>query len=258
MNDVLVLVSAARHPVTGAAQRHLPDARALELALRLQGLSTAALHLGRSDEPALAFYAGMGPACLHLCPVDEGTDLLPAAADCVRRLRPRLVLAGSRSPRAQAQGLLAFALAAELGWPVLSQVCEVDPDGPGFRVVCAPRLDLRDEYRLDGPAVLVAGEHAPDPRPFAAGRARRTPRNQLAPPQACAGDAAGQWQPVPARPLARRLRRFEAGASDADKLAALMAAGRPRTTAQVFAADAQDGARLLLGHLREHGFLPPT
>jgi electron transfer flavoprotein beta subunit len=258
MNDLVVLVSAARHPVTGAPQRHAPDARALELALRVEGASPLALHFGRSDEPALRFYVGMGPRALRVCPADNDVDLLPLVHAWVERARPRAVLTGDVADSDEAQGMLPFALGAALGWPVLSQVCAVESAGDGLRVTCAPRIDRRVEWRVDTPVVLVAGDHGPEPRPFAYGRARRTPVEVAEPAPVALPAAAVAWQRIPARPAARRLRRFDAAASEADKVAALMAAPAGKAGAPRFALDARHGARLLVDYLREHGITKPS
>lgn len=255
MKTALVLVSAGKHPVTGAARRNDSDARALEMALRVPDLQVTVFHAGSPGEPALRYYAGMGPTRIRVCPLPAPGNVACAIEQYVRSARPDLVLAGNCSDDLLAQGMLPYALMQRLGWPLLPDVCALAWENGAFRITTAPATDQRLTYVTSAGVILTAGTAAPAARQFAVGKARRTPVEAVAAGQAIQEYAASPWETIPARPAARRLRRFSQDACAADIVSALMMSSR--RTERPAATPPAEGAARLISYLRQHGLVPP-
>lgn len=185
-----VLVSVGRHPLTARSRRADQDARALELALSMDGARTTVLHAGRDDadsEIALRGYLGMlggvpggtpadgdGVQSVTLLRQDEGADVLPALATALAESAPQLVLCGSQAESGESSGMLPYLLAEWLGWPLLSGVVALEHVRAGVCTVlqALPRGQRRRlSVRL--PAMITVDAAAPAPRPSAFGPARR-------------------------------------------------------------------------------------
>lgn len=122
-------------------------------------LTLSAVTIG--DERAL-------PALRHLAALGfEQRTLLKAHADIrfspefvaaclaeqVQRSGAGMVLLGTQSSEGQ-NGQTGWLLAEMLGWPCLSQVCDLQADGEGFWVQCED-ISQRSEWRVQQPAVLM-------------------------------------------------------------------------------------------------------
>lgn len=255
--EIAVLVSAGRHPVSGRARCAPNDARALELALTLAdryGGSVFVLHAGDPGEPALPGYLGMGVAELHVLPVPQEADILPALAETLRRRQPQLILTGMRAETGWAGGCLPYALARTLDCSVVPNIDHIALCEGGLtelRQVC-PR-GRRRVLRSPVPLVITVDPAAPAPRQSAFARARRgriiteswsgraVPRPDL-----------GEARPARRRP--RRLRAATAGASADQRLQALTGSGGNQ--GQLIETDnADEAAEKILAHLIENGLI---
>src|SRR5579864_5010808 len=113
MLEVAVLLSIGRHPASGRAVRADLDARALELALGMADAARVhAIHAGDPADPVLRDYLGMGIGELTVLSVRDG-DVAEALARYLGRLRPTIVLAGSRAECGEASGMLPYRLRSE-------------------------------------------------------------------------------------------------------------------------------------------------
>jgi electron transfer flavoprotein beta subunit len=233
--EVAVLVSVGRHPLTGRARRADQDARALEMALSLPGGRVRLLHAGRADaesEAALRGYLGMatdtgqgGRQRLGLLEQPEGADAIPALADHLASDPPQLVATGSRAECGEGSGLLPYALAERLGWPLVSGVAQVEriENGAVTLLQALPRGQRR-RLRVGLPAILVVDAAAPTARQSAFGPARRGAIEAEA--AAAVSDAElAEWTFAPARKRPKRLKivkaasareRFKAAAAKAE------------------------------------------
>lgn len=255
--DVAVLVSIGRHPLTGRARRADYDARGLEVALSLPGSRVHVLHAGQwneDSEAALRGYLGMAVSRLTLLEQSLDADVIPALAQALSETSPQLVIAGERAERGEGSGLLPYALAERLGWPVVNGIVGVASieDGKATLLQALPRGQRRRlSVRL--PAIVSVGAAAPAARQSAYGPARR---GEL---QAChapsdVDDAWLTWTAQPSRKRPKRLKIVKAAsARDRFKAAAAKAEGG---SGQVLTdVTPEEGAEAIFTLLRDEGVL---
>lgn len=122
-----VLVSAGRHPVTGAPRACRGDAAALALGQRLVGEALRIIHAGAIDEPALKDYLALGAGMIEVVAAPNGQDIVSVMSGLLEDVD--LFLTGSRAESGAGSGLLPYALAKALGRPVVANVLDVEIEG---------------------------------------------------------------------------------------------------------------------------------
>ncbi|MDR5904584.1 electron transfer flavoprotein subunit beta [Franzmannia qiaohouensis] len=259
--EVAVLVSVGRHPITGRARRADQDARGLELALGLErqlpGSRVRLLHAGPRDEEselALRGYLGMGLDTLTLLEQAEGCDAIPALAEHLAAAPPQLVITGARAERGEGSGLLPYALAERLGWPLVNGLAAVEKveNGVATLLQALPRGQRRRlEVRL--PAIISVDEAAPAARQSAFGPARR---GELAATAVAAepDHELAEWQLTPARKRPKRLKIVKA-ASARDRFKAAAAKAEGGSGQVLEGVSAEQGAEAIFKLLKEEGVL---
>lgn len=255
--SVAVLVSVGRHPLTARARRADQDARAVEMALTLQGAHCRLIHAGCHDsdsDGALRGYLGMGFEELELIEQAPGADVVPALADALRGAAPQLVLSGARTETGEGSGLLPYLLAEALGWPLVSGLAAVESVEHGVATVlqALPRGQRR-RLRVRLPAIATVDASAPAARQSAFGPARRG-EFEVRELSSVTDDAQAEWQVQPARKRPKRLKIVKAAsARDRFKAAAAKAEGGG---GQVLSdATPEQGAEAIFKLLREEGVL---
>lgn len=199
---IAVLVSVARHPVSGRAMATPTDAAALEIALNLGADSLHVIHAGDPDNRGLRDYLGMGLDALHVLRLGVGIDALDALAWHLQSLKPQLILTGSRGGSGRGSGMLPYAIAARLGLPIATNARAVGLSGDAVTIDQALPFGCVRRLRLAGPAVAAVHSAAPAAR-FATFAAMRSGRIMPVDPPAELVQAADQpqFQPAKRRPM---------------------------------------------------------
>lgn len=247
---VAVLVSPARHPVSGAPLRSASDAAAFELACSLAPPDRlTVLCAGMVGNDSLRDYLGLGAAVIEVLTVEHSEDV---AAALVARLRGYdLVLCGARSDGQSASGLLPYLLAEGLGLPLVGDVLEATLAQRTLRVRQFLPNGVRRLLELDTPALLAVHRNAPLTRQFAYARACAGRIVHVA--GAAHGAApAPAWQAEPASRRPRPLKARTAQSGHSRMQEAIGGAGAARGGQVLKDGSAQQKAEAVLAYLREH------
>jgi electron transfer flavoprotein beta subunit len=252
MAEIVVLLSAGRHPATGCPRPAVSDAQALQLARSLgaQGHQVTALHAGPDDAPLRA-YAGYGLADLVRLDLPAEADPVPALTTWLAMHRPALVLAGARAEHGAATGLLPYALARALGGACIPDAVAVESLADRITLIQAREGGRRRRLAAPAPAVLTVAHAAPAASGWAYARAARAAVT-VAPAMEQPQPAAMSWRTEPARPLARPVRKVRGGAAARMAAATSFTAGKGRLLVQPAP---EEAARAILDYLEAEGLL---
>lgn len=178
----VVLLSPGRPGREGRERRAALDSRAVELALTLT-LSghVVGLTAGAQPDKSLSGYAGMGLATVEWVEVEPGHDIVGPLADIVQLHAPDLLLAGAVAEGDVASGMLPHAIAATLGWPILTEIAALEIERTGMIATQRLGRGMVRRLRAPFPAVVTVGMAAPAPRQVAYAKARRMAVTQRAP-----------------------------------------------------------------------------
>lgn len=252
---IAVLVSPARHPVSGKPLRSVCDAAALELACTLAPPERlTVLCAGMVGQESLRDYLGLGAIDIEVLSVMDADAVLALTA----RLRGYdLVLCGARADGQSASGMLPYLLAEELKVPMIGDVLEAQLDGAALQVRQFMPKGLRRRLEVDLPAVLAVHQRAPLTRQFAfahaaAGRVRHVAG--AVPPMAedSAATPPLSWQIAAASRRPRPLKAKIALSGHSRMLGAIGGDMTARGGRVIKDGDAQRKAQAFLDYLREH------
>jgi electron transfer flavoprotein beta subunit len=236
----LVLLSAGRHPVSGKPGPPRIEMQAARLAAELD-VRASGLHAGPSAE-VVREALGRGLTHLTHLRLDAEADPAPALVAALQDLKPDVVLAGPRGKGGEDTGLVPYALAHALGWPLVAHAVVIEAMEGGLRVTQALPEGARRHVVARLPVVVTVHAGAPPPLPFAYGRARAGRVDQRnAAPSPPASTFEGETRPYRARPKA------------------MSANGGPHGKGRVLVdPDPEEAAREILEFLRSLGVVGPA
>lgn len=252
---IAVLLSAGRHPVSGAPVLPRMEAQAIRLAA---GLGEAVgLHAG-PDADAVREALGLGLARIEHIAASEGADPVPTLAARLAAMAPDLVLAGRRSQGGAETGIVPYALAEALDLLLIPDVvaAAMGAEAGTLRLDQSLGRGALRRVIVRGPVLATVHPDAPAPLAYAYGRARRGRVDRLGPA------ASGVETPgfaVEERPYRRRpklVKGAPTGGSAAERLKA--ATGESGSAAKgrlLVDPDPEEAAREILAHLRGIGVL---
>lgn len=247
---IAVLVSTARHPVSGQPVRSSSDAAAFELGCSLAppGRLTV-LSAGMAGKDSLEDYLGLGVEAIEVLTVAANGDVLPAL---LARLRGfDLVLCGMRSDGQSASGMLPYLLAEGLGVPLVGDVLEATRGDHALTVRQFLPKGMRRRLEVRLPAVLAVHPRAPQSRQYAYARARAGRVTYVA-GAIGGGPNAPAWQYEPATRRPRPLKAKVVQSGHSRMMGAIGGDGGARGGQVVKQGSAEDKAQILLDYLREH------
>lgn len=225
--EIAVLLSVARHAVSGRPCVARRDASALELALRCTD-QPLAVHAGLASNPVLADYLGMGLRRLTvLDSAGAADDILQPLVDFLTVRSPRLIVCGMESETGESSGMLPYLLAKRLGLPIVSDVAGFDMDSE-VRIFQALAGGRRRRLATDLPAILMIGNAGPKPRQWTFAKARRGVIDMISTRFEPDAERLG-WTEKEARQRPRKLR---AGKTDEKVHSAALTGLTPRQAAE--------------------------
>ncbi|MBB2201429.1 electron transfer flavoprotein subunit beta [Gluconacetobacter tumulisoli] len=247
----VVLLSAGIDPVSGRPAPVGTEIRAIGLA-RALGARMIGLHAGPAA-PVLREYAGYGLADI-VCLDGAGHDPVAALARAIvsgslfTDGTVDLVLAGRRASGGMDSGLLPYAVAERLGWPIVADVAEGQVAVPASR---PPEFDVeqarprgtRRAARVAAPCALAVHDVASCVPDFVFARTRMAVLRTM--PSGLAEPSAPVTETVEERAYRRRPRLIASTATQAPGGQVLVDP------------PPQDAARAIIDHLRALGVLPP-
>jgi len=164
----LVLLSQGLHPVSGKSCLPRAEAQAARLAAMLDA-DASGLHAGPSSE---SVREALGRGLTHLTHLKLDGDPVPPIVAALRDLKPDVVLAGPCGQGGEDTGLLPYAVAHQLDWPLVAHAVAVEAAQGGLRVTQAMAKGARRFVTAPLPVLVTTHPSAPPPLPFAYGRAR--------------------------------------------------------------------------------------
>jgi len=247
---IAVLVSTARHPVSGQPVRSSSDAAAFELGCSLAPPARlTVLSAGMAGKDSLEDYLGLGVEAIEVLTVAGNGDVLPAL---LARLRGfDLVLCGMRSDGQSASGMLPYLLAEGLGVPLVGDVLEAKHGDHALTVRQFLPKGMRRRLEVRLPAVLAVHPRAPQLRQYAYARARAGRVTYVA-GAIGGGREAPAWQYEPATRRPRPLKAKVVQSGHSRMMGAIGGDGGARGGQVVKQGSAEDKAQILLDYLREH------
>ena len=251
--SVAALISAGRHPVSGAPRSCRGDAVAMALGRSLAGDALRVFHAGALREPSLQDYLALGAGNIEVLPLDPGSDAL---AELVTHLKDvDLILTGSRAELGAGSGFLPYALAHALGRPIVANVLEARVEKGAanrFDAIIRQFLPKGQRRRVACPLPLVLAVHPLAPVELKYAHSRRLSGRVEAGSKTSTAEGVTQasWTVEPASRRPVRLRAQDKKAGHARMLSAIVTEAKGGVVA--FEGTSVDKAQVILNYLREH------
>lgn len=250
---VAALVSAGRHPASGAPRACRADGVAMALGRRIAGDALRVVHAGTAEEPSLQDYLALGAGTIEALPVDPSTDAAPALAGYLRNVD--IILTGGNAEFGRGSGLVPYALAEVLKRPIIANALDVQITR---RADAAWNAEIRQflpkgqRRRIACPLPLVVSVHPRAPVELKYAYARRVSgRVVVAPAQAMAAPRLPpEWTVETASRRPVRLKAQDGKSAHARMQSAIVSEAKGGVVA--FEGTTVDKAQVMLNYLREH------
>lgn len=251
---VAALVSIGQHPESFRPRRAAQDARAVELGLKLAGSKIDMIHAGQPEDQALRQYLGMGIEQMTVLRTAPEEDAVPLLAGYLENQPLDIVLAGVHAEQGEASGMLPYLLAERLGWPLVSNIADINriDDGVAEVLQALPRGQRR-ALRVPLPFVATVDNAAHKPRQYAFGPGNRAAMT-IEPTSAPTDEARAMWQEMPAKPRPKRLKVVKAK-SAADRFKAATAKSQSQSGRVVREGSDREKAEVLMDLLISEGLV---
>lgn len=251
--SVAVLVSAGRHPMSGAPRACRGDAVAMAVGAALAGDALRIIHAGDDEDPALKDYLALGAGKIDVLRGTPGGVSISALAEELRSAD--VILTGTRAEQGAGSGLLPYTLAEALGRPIISNALEVkiEDGGSGREATIRQFLPKGQRRRVACPLPIVIAVHPLAPVRLKYAYARRVSGGIEPLPVAGQDDGAmlqPSWAVEAEARHAQRLKAHEKKAAHARLLSAIVSEVKGGVVA--FEGTSVDKAQVVLNYLREH------
>jgi electron transfer flavoprotein beta subunit len=165
----------------------------------------------------------MGPDQLTVLKTAPDADAVPTLIDHLRSRKPDIVLTGVRAETGEGSGIVPYAVAHGLGWPMVSRIVEIVSieDGAAMVWQALPRGQRR-AIRVPLPFVASVDSAAPPARQSAFGpgqRGRFIEREVSQTPDT----AKATWEERPVKHRPKRLALVSSGGTAAERMKAATA-----------------------------------
>ncbi len=167
--SVAVLVSAGRHPVSGAPRACRGDAIAMAVGRKIAGETLRVVYAGNEKEPGLGDYFALGAGRIDVLNVAIGRDILDPIAAYLKDTD--LILTGACAEHGEGSGLLPYLLADRLGRTMIGGVLDVKFELDEAHV--RQFLPKGKRRSVAAPLPLVAAVHPLSPVELTYAHARR-------------------------------------------------------------------------------------
>ncbi|SFK93011.1 electron transfer flavoprotein subunit beta [Methylorubrum salsuginis] len=250
---IVVLLSAGRHPVSGAPVLPRMEAQAIRIAASLG--EAVGLHAG-PDAEAVREALGLGLTRIEHIALPEGLDPVPALSARLAALAPDLVLAGRRSQGGAESGVVPYALAEALDLLLIPDVVAVSGGADTLTLDQSLGRGALRRVSVRGPVLATVHPDAAAPHAYAFGKARRGAVELVG---AAATGVDVPQAIVEERPYRRRpklVKGAPTGGSAAERLKAATGEGGSAAKGRLLVEpDPEEAAREILAHLRQIGVL---
>jgi electron transfer flavoprotein beta subunit len=251
--SVAALISAGRHPVSGAPRSCRGDAVAMALGRSLVGDALRVVHAGAEQESSLQDYLALGARKIEALPINPNGDAVALLAAYLKDVD--IILTGVRAETGSGSGLLPYALAQALERPIVANVLEAkvaNSAASGVEIEIRQFLPKGQRRRVACSLPLVIAVHPLSPVELKYAYARRLSGRIVAisPSPAIAQAVHSSWtvEKVPRRPV--RLKAQDKKSGHARLLSAIVSETKGGIVA--FEGTTVDKAQVMLNYLREH------
>ncbi len=248
---IAVLVSPARHPISGTAMHSTSDAAALELGCSLTPAQRlTVLCAGMVSKESLNDYLGLGASAIEVLTVESGADVVSALQTRLKGFD--IVLCGVRADGQSSSGLLPYLLAEELQIPLITNVLEVELQERTVRARQFLPKGMRRRLEVSVPVLLAVHPRAAQVRQFSYARACAGRVIYSAGNIQGAVPAAPGWQIETASRRPQPLKARIAQSGHARMLGAIGGDADVRGGQSLKEGSAEQKAQALISYLREH------